>query len=91
MADKKPLWRIAEAAWWSTVNTEHPLMLPPENKQWADVFRAIADGAVPEEPEPYYSGLFYSRKEELSWERWKQRMETRALLLKAADEAEGEP
>jgi hypothetical protein len=46
MADKKPLWRIAEEAWWGKVDTDSmddPLIAPPENEQWADVFRALAD------------------------------------------------
>jgi hypothetical protein len=89
MADKKPLWRIAEEAWWGKVDTDSmddPLIAPPENEQWADVFRALADEAAPEEPEPSLTDSWMAR---LEWERWAQRKATRALLLKAADEAEG--
>jgi hypothetical protein len=62
--------------------------LTPRHRN-AAMLRAIADEAVPEEPEPPCTGLFYTHKEELSWERWMQRMATRQRLLDAADEAEG--
>jgi len=82
MADKKPLWRIAEEAWWSKVDTDSmddPLIAPPENEQWADVFRTLADEVAPEESEPDRASL--------AWIRWSGEQRIRAKLLKAAAEA----
>jgi len=90
MADKKPLWRIAEQAWWSKVDTDSmddPLIAPPENEQWADVFRAIADEVVPEELEPPISEWHPSEPGTIA--KWRERQRIRARLLQAAAEAEG--
>jgi hypothetical protein len=56
---------------------------------YAAELRAIADEVVPEEPEPCQSAMAFSAWIEKSV-RWEQRMATRAKLLKAAAEAEGE-
>ena len=89
MADKKPLWRIAEQAWWSKVDTDSmddPLIAPPENEQWADVFRAIADEVVPEEPPLSQQQL----RNVVTVKLYQPRQRFRAKLLQAAAEAEGE-
>jgi len=92
MADKKPLWEVmADAAIASEV--EHPIDLERRMAS-AAMLRALADEVAPEEsrPEPDKgmmpggTRMYYHAK----LAQWEQRMATRALLLKAADEAEGE-
>jgi hypothetical protein len=53
----------------------------------AQMLRAIADEVAPETMEPVYTLPWVGSP---NWARWDQRMETRAKLLKAAAEAEGE-
>ena len=78
MAEKK-LWEVmADAAIASEV--EHPIDLERRMAS-AAMLRAIADEVAPEEPEmPPQNRVWYPEQ----YQRWKQRMATRALLLQAA-------
>jgi hypothetical protein len=90
MADKKPLWEVMLNAKIQYTRTNSS---PTYGGEEAARLRALADEVVPEEPKPdYYVDT------DMGWMvnapatyRWEQRMATRALLLKAAAEAEGGP
>jgi hypothetical protein len=94
MADKKPLWEIMRDAYdTSIVPIEIIKASDPQTGNdltdrvgIAAELRALADEVLPEEsitpmlPDGY----------DVTRAKWEQRMATRALLLKAAAEAEGE-
>jgi len=88
MADPKPLWEVMQSAYLAGRKPGFT-----DCHGYAAELRALADEVVPEEPEPPstdhhpWPGAYQL----MSDSRWEQRMATRALLLKAAAEAEGEP
>jgi hypothetical protein len=82
MADHRPLHLLMRDAYTKAVQTSPGRRVDGE----AAMLCALADEVVPEEPEPSLTDSWMAR---LEWERWAQRKATRALLLKAADEAEG--
>ena len=84
MADPKPLWlQMADIC----LGPSGPHTLAAFGPTMAQMLRAIADEVAPETMEPVYTLPWVGSP---NWARWDQRMETRAKLLKAAAEAEGE-
>jgi hypothetical protein len=82
----RPLWEAVEdACAGNPDNLGVPDMAPSD---WGIAFRAIADVVAPEEPEPFCSSVCRNHSDELRWERWQQRMATRAKLLAEAERAE---
>ena len=77
MADKKPLWAVAQTALLSGIYAGGD-----DQDAYEAMLLAIADEVLPEEQAPSHIGT-------RAWAEWRQRMETRAKLLQAAAEAEG--
>lgn len=78
-ANRPPLWREIDDAWWSLVDVKEPCN-PPPNDQAACVIRALRDWLLPEEgprPDLSHAGT-----------RWDERQRLRALLTAEAEIAE---
>jgi hypothetical protein len=92
MADKK-LWEIMRDAYFAAKHQSFFVSQGPRMGYAAEL-RAIANEVVPEEPKPvfyFYVDTDMGLMENIpARHRWEQRMATRAKLLKAAAEAEGE-
>jgi hypothetical protein len=76
MADKKPLWEVAQNAFLGVIYAGGD-----DQDAYEAMLCAIADEVVPETMEPVYTLPWVGSP---NWARWDQRMETRALLLQAA-------
>jgi hypothetical protein len=91
MADHRPLHLLMRDAYTKAVQTSPGRRVDGE----AAMLCALANEVVPEEPKPEPdkgmmpggTRMYYHAK----LAQWEQRMATRALLLQAAAEAEGEP
>lgn len=81
-ANRPPLWREIDDAWWSLVDLKEPCN-PPPNDQAACVIRAVRDWLVPEEAEPELVYRFEQRHII-----WQHNQRLRALLTTEADRAE---
>jgi hypothetical protein len=85
MADKKPLWEIMRDAHFAAKHQSFFVSQGPRMGYAAEL-RALADEVVPEEP----TTLLLPEGYDVTVAKWEQRMATRAKLLQAVAEAEGE-